>query len=73
MFDKKLFVPLCEKYDVEFSKTATKPMMQENNTTHAISKDDVWRIFSFNENNTAREKEKEKFLFEGFPFSKNVL
>ena len=28
MFDKDLFLSLCEKYDVELSKTAMSPMLE---------------------------------------------
>mgnify|MGYP000674148963 CR=1 FL=1 len=29
MFDKDLFLSLCEKYDVELSKTAMSPMLKD--------------------------------------------
>ena len=45
MFDKDLFLSLCEKYDVELSKTATSPMIREGTEVHAITDDDVNRIF----------------------------
>ena len=31
MFDKDLFLSLCDKYDVKFSETANEPIMCENN------------------------------------------
>lgn len=46
MFDKELFLSLCEKYDVELSETATSPMIREGIAVHAITDDDVNRIFS---------------------------
>ena len=46
MFDKDLFLSLCEKYDVELSETATRPMIREGIEVHAITDDDVNRIFS---------------------------
>lgn len=46
MFDKDLFLSLCEKYDVELSETADSPMIREGIEVHAITDDDVNRIFS---------------------------
>lgn len=46
MFDKDLFLSLCEKYDVELSETAISPMIREGIEVHAITDDDVNRIFS---------------------------
>lgn len=46
MFDKDLFLSLCEKYDVELSETATSPMIREGIEVHTITDDDVNRIFS---------------------------
>ena len=46
MFDKDLFLSLCEKYDVELSVTATSPMIKEGEQAHAITKDGVSRIFT---------------------------
>lgn len=31
MFDKDLFISLCNKYDIEFSETANKPIICEHN------------------------------------------
>ena len=45
MFDKDLFLSLCEKYDVELSETATRPMIREGIEVHTITDDDVNRIF----------------------------
>ena len=46
MFDKDLFLSLCEKYDVELSETATSPMIREGIEVHEITDVDVNRIFS---------------------------
>ena len=46
MFDKDLFLSLCEKYDVELSKTATSPMLKDGDQVHAITNDDVNRVFA---------------------------
>lgn len=45
MFDKELFLSLCEKYDVELSVAATSPMINEGGQVHVITDDDVGRIF----------------------------
>lgn len=45
MFDKDLFFSLCEKYDVELSKTATSPMIIDDVDVHTITNDDMNRIF----------------------------
>lgn len=44
MFDRELFLTLCEKYDVELSATAKRPMIREGNETHEITAEDVRRI-----------------------------
>ena len=41
MFDKDLFLSLCEKYDVELSKTAMSPMLKDGDQAHAITKVEV--------------------------------
>lgn len=41
MFDKDLFLSICEKYDVEFSQTADSPMLREGEEIHSITSDDV--------------------------------
>ena len=46
MFDKDLFLSLCEKYDVELSVTATSPMIKEGEQAHVITEDDVSRVFT---------------------------
>lgn len=46
MFDKDLFLLLCEKYDVELSENATSPMVRDGMGVHAITSDDMKRIFS---------------------------
>lgn len=45
MFNKDLFLSLCEKYNVELSVTATGPMIKEEGQTHVITGDDVKRVF----------------------------
>ncbi|WP_287386037.1 hypothetical protein [Lachnospira sp.] len=35
MFDKDLFLSICEKYDVEFSKIADSPMLREGEVINA--------------------------------------
>ncbi len=49
MFDKDLFLSICEKYDVEFSKTADAPMLREGEVIHSITSNDVNRVFSLNQ------------------------
>lgn len=44
MFDKNLFLSLCEKYDVELNMTATGPIIKEGKQAHAITEDDVSRV-----------------------------
>lgn len=46
MFDKDLFLSLCEKYKVELSETATSPMIKDGTEIRAITSDDVSRIFA---------------------------
>ena len=46
MFDKDLFLSICEKYDVEFSQTADSPMLREGEVIHSITSNDVNRVFS---------------------------
>lgn len=46
MFDEKLFYSLCEKYNVEMSSSATCPMIKNGTEVHAITEDDISRIFS---------------------------
>ena len=46
MFDKDLFLSLCEKYDVDLSETAISPMIKEGMELHPITDDDLNRIFS---------------------------
>lgn len=36
MFDKNLFLFLCEKYNVELSKAAKEPMLREGNDIRPI-------------------------------------
>ena len=44
MFDKDLFLSLCEKYDVELSVTATSPIIKEGEQAHVITEDDMSRV-----------------------------
>lgn len=46
MIDKKLFFELCDRYNVELSKTAKSPMIKDEYGTHAIGEKDIRRIFS---------------------------
>ncbi len=46
MFDKNLFYALCEKYNVELSDSAEKPMIKDRNGVHAITSEEVSRIFT---------------------------
>ena len=48
MFDKDLFLSLCEKYDVELSASVVSPMIchrKEEEQMHTITVDDVKRVF----------------------------
>lgn len=46
MFNKDLFLSLCEKYDVELSASVVSPMIKEGEQMHAITVDDVNRVFT---------------------------
>lgn len=46
MFDKDLFLSLCEKYGVELSETASSPMIKDGMGVHTITNDDVNRVFA---------------------------
>ena len=46
MFDKNLFFALCEKYNVELSDSAKEPMIKDRNGVHAVTGEDVSRIFA---------------------------
>lgn len=46
MFDKDLFFALCEKYNVELSDSAKEPMIKDGNGVHAITDEDVSRVFA---------------------------
>lgn len=46
MFDKNLFFALCEKYNVELSDSAEEPMIKDGNGVHAVTSEDVSRIFA---------------------------
>ncbi len=45
MLDKNLFFALCEKYNVELSDNAKQPMMKDHNGIHAVTVEDVSRVF----------------------------
>ncbi len=46
MFDKSLFFALCEKYNVELSDSAEKPMIKDRNGVHPVTNENVSRIFA---------------------------
>lgn len=46
MFNKDLFLSLCEKYNVELSNAATAPMIKEGDQIRMLTQDDINRIFS---------------------------
>lgn len=46
MFDKDLFFSLCDKYNVELSDTANKPMIREGSEVHTVTCEDVNRVFA---------------------------
>lgn len=46
MFDKNLFYALCEKYNVELSANAKEPMIKDENGIHAVTSEDINRIFA---------------------------
>lgn len=41
MFNKELFLSLCQKYNVELSKKYAHTMIVLNNGIHSITEDDV--------------------------------
>lgn len=45
MFDKDLFISLCEKYGVEFSDTASSPMIKKGEDVRPLLEEDVKSIF----------------------------
>lgn len=45
MFNKELFLSLCEKYNVELSETVTSPMIKDGDQIHEIANNDVNRVF----------------------------
>ena len=46
MFDKELFFSLCEKYNVELSETADRPMIRNGEEVHSITDEDINRVFA---------------------------
>lgn len=45
MFDKDLFLSLCEKYDVELRETAISPMIKEGEQVRVIADNDIYRKY----------------------------
>lgn len=56
MFDKELFLSLCKKYNVELSKTAKEPMLQEGNDIRPITEEDIRQIFMIREEIDGKHK-----------------
>lgn len=50
MFNKELFLSLCEKYGVELSDTVTEPMLRQDSKLYPITPEDIRTIFSFYQN-----------------------
>lgn len=46
MFDKNLFLALCEKYNVELSDSAKEPMIKDISGVHPVTNEDVSRVFA---------------------------
>ena len=46
MFDKELFISLCETYGVEFSDTAEGPMIYGNERPYVVTENDIYRVFA---------------------------
>ncbi|SEF89886.1 hypothetical protein SAMN05216537_11253 [Lachnospira multipara] len=44
MFDKYLFLSICEKYDIEFSQTADSPILREGEVIHPITCNDIIKL-----------------------------
>ena len=70
MLDKELFFSLCEKYNVELSKTAKTPMIRDAEGVHAITEEDVKQIltppqkyFDYSNNNINTSNVKPVFDF----------
>ena len=70
MLDKELFFSLCEKYNVELSKTAKTPMIRDAEGVHAITEEDVKHIltppqkyFDYSKNNINTGNVKPEFDF----------
>ena len=70
MLDKELFFSLCEKYNVELSKTAKTPMIRDAEGVHAITEEDVKQIltppqmfFDYSNNNIYTSNVKPVFDF----------
>lgn len=68
MLDKELFFSLCEKYNVELSKTAKTPMIRDAEGVHAITEEDVKQIltppqkyFDYSNNNINTSNVKPEF------------
>ena len=70
MLDKELFFSLCEKYNVELSKTAKTPMIRDAEGVHAITEEDVKLImtksqkyFDYSNNNINTGNVRHEFNF----------
>ena len=63
MLDKELFFSLCEKYNVELSKTAKTPMIRDAEGVHAITEEDVKKYFDYSNNNINTSNVKPVFDF----------
>lgn len=46
MFDRDLFYELCGKYNVELSEYVEEPMIKDGNGVHAITGEDISRVFT---------------------------
>lgn len=46
MFDKELFLSLCNMYGVDMSSTNSSPMIRDRYGVHVIDTDDVRRLLS---------------------------
>ena len=43
---KIYFFTLCEKYNVELSNSAKEPVIKDRNGVHAVTDEDISRIFA---------------------------
>lgn len=47
MTDKELFLKICKKYGLKENKKKTGLMMKSDGKTRPLSKEDIFRMFSF--------------------------